>query len=265
MRASRRTALGVSWAQAGPAHDHRQLNRLFHETVEAAGIRSRCRCTRCAIASPPTSCTRHRHPRHPGAARSPQTLYHGALHARRHGHDRRHREPARSAVQATNSSQEKPQGRAGEVTPRGRDPSGTGSRGHLPRPRGRLACCQRRSRQPRPAPGDARDRALPHGGARRARRTLRGLYPYPDRLQLMPQPALPQVPGCGGTALAGRARSSKSTISALLVDAGSPPSAWCLLRLSWAGPQSWGGRQLGLLDHQLGRRNGGRLLRAGLL
>ena len=33
---------------------------------------------------------------------------------------------------------------------------------------------------------------------------------------------------------------SKSTISALLVDAGSPPSAWCLLRLSWAGPQSWG-------------------------
>ena len=32
--------------------------------------------------------------------------------------------------------------------------------------------------------------------------------------------------------------SSKSTISALLVDAGSPPSAWCLLRLSWAGSQS---------------------------
>src|SRR6202008_1285097 len=53
------------------------------------------------------------------------------------------------------------------------------------------------------------DRALSHGGARRACRTLRehGLWPYRDLVQLLPQPALSEVSGCGVTPMAGRPRS----------------------------------------------------------
>jgi hypothetical protein len=40
------------------------------------------------------------------------------------------------------------------------------------RPRGRVASCQPRSREPRPAQGDERHRELPHGGPRRACGTL---------------------------------------------------------------------------------------------
>src|SRR6516162_5925081 len=62
---------------------------------------------------------------------------------------------------------------------------------------------------PRPIEGDDCDRALSHGGARRIRRALRerGVRPYADRVQLLPQPALPEVPGRGVTPMAGRARS----------------------------------------------------------
>ena len=54
-----------------------------------------------------------------------------------------------------------------------------------------------RARQPRPIEGDGCDRALSHGGARWACRTLRerGVRPYGDRVQLLPQPALPEVQG----------------------------------------------------------------------
>jgi Transposase zinc-binding domain len=45
--------------------------------------------------------------------------------------------------------------------------TGSGARGYLPRPRGRLASCQPRSREPRPTQGDERHRELPHGGPRR--------------------------------------------------------------------------------------------------
>jgi hypothetical protein len=40
-------------------------------------------------------------------------------------------------------------------------------------------------------------RAVPDGGAGRAHRGLRRLRPRPLRLQLVPQPALPEVPGAG--------------------------------------------------------------------
>jgi hypothetical protein len=53
----------------------------------------------------------------------------------------------------------------------------SGGRGHPPR-RGRMASCQPRSCEPRPAQGDERHRELPHGGPRRPRRTLRGLRPH---------------------------------------------------------------------------------------
>src|SRR5439155_297418 len=45
-------------------------------------------------------------------------------------------------------------------------------------------------------------RVSPLGHPRRSCRALRGLRPQPDRLQLLPQPSLPQVPGRGGAGLA---------------------------------------------------------------
>ena len=49
---------------------------------------------------------------------------------------------------------------------------GFGGRGYFPRPWSGMAPSQCRSYQPRPTQGDVSDRALPHGGARRARRAL---------------------------------------------------------------------------------------------
>ena len=77
-------------------------------------------------------------------------------------------------------------------------PSKAGGRGHLPRPRGGVALGQCRSRQPRPVEGHVGHRALPHGGARRACRALREVLAHHHRLQLLPQPPLPEVPGRGG-------------------------------------------------------------------
>jgi site-specific recombinase XerD len=50
-----------------------------------------------------------------------------------------------------------------------------------------------------------RCRTLALGGARRPCRGLRGLHPYPHRLQLVPQPPLPQVPGRSRQGVAGGA------------------------------------------------------------
>jgi len=47
---------------------------------------------------------------------------------------------------------------------------------------------------------------LPHGGPRRACRALRRLRPHDDRLQQLPQSALPEVPGCDRPRVAGGAR-----------------------------------------------------------
>src|SRR5437899_158608 len=71
-------------------------------------------------------------------------------------------------------------------------------RGYLPRPRGRVATSPCRPCEPRSAQGHVGHRELPHGGARRACRALRGLRPHAHRLQFLPQPPLSQVPGCGG-------------------------------------------------------------------
>src|SRR3954471_15605281 len=84
-------------------------------------------------------------------------------------------------------------------------PSRPGGRGHLPRPRGRLAHGQRRPCEPQPIEGHVGHRALPHGGAWRPRRTLRGLLAHDDCLQQLPQPALPEVPGCSRKGVARRA------------------------------------------------------------
>jgi integrase len=85
----------------------RQLNRLFH----AGGGRGRDQKGRdAARAAPqlrdPPARARHRYQNHPGALGSRQIRYHGALHARRHRHDRAHREPTRPAVAASQEAQE---------------------------------------------------------------------------------------------------------------------------------------------------------------
>ena len=59
----------------------------------------------------------------------------------------------------------------------------------------RLARRTGRASRPTAAPGDRRDRSLPHRGARRACRAAARLRPCRDRLQLVPQSPLSQVPG----------------------------------------------------------------------
>ena len=78
-----------------------------------------------------------------------------------------------------------------------------------------MAPGQCRPCQPRSVEGDVGDRELPHGGARRTCRALREVRAQPDLVQLLPQPALPEVPGRGGEGLAGRAR-DRSAAGAVL-------------------------------------------------
>ena len=82
-----------------------------------------------------------------------------------------------------------------------------GGRRHLSRPWRGVAQGQRRSCQPRPVEGHVGDRDLPHCRARRTRRALRGLRARTHRLQLLPQPPLPEVSGRRGAAMARRTRS----------------------------------------------------------
>src|SRR4029077_6187647 len=95
-------------------------------------------------------------------------------------------------------------------------PPSSGGRGHLRRPRGRVASRQPRPREPRPAQGDERHRELPHGSPRGPSAhgldpwgpcgALRGLRRYNDRLQQLPPSALSQVPGRGRARMDGGAR-----------------------------------------------------------
>ena len=139
---------------------------------------------------------RHRHPHHPGAARPRQSVDHGALHAgRRPTLIARTAEPARPADAG---------GRAARLI---RRPcrSGAGGGGYLPPPRRRPIV------EPMPAISAAVERRVM--GAIELCRTaalgghaeqLRRLRPGPHRLQLLPQPALPEVPGAGPRRVARR-------------------------------------------------------------
>ena len=59
-----------------------------------------------------------------------------------------------------------------------------------------------RASEPRPTQGHLGDPGLPDGGARRSCCALRGLRSCRDRLQLLPQPPLSEVPGTDRASLA---------------------------------------------------------------
>src|SRR5947208_3625934 len=131
----------------------------------------------------PSIGTKGRYPGHPGPARTQEARHDGALHPRRHQRDWRGDEPTRSPAEDARLS-------AAVAAVGGR------GGGHLPSSRAGLACLPRRPCEPRPTEGDVGDRALPNGGVGRSCRTLRSLRPPAHLLQLLPQPALPEVPGC---------------------------------------------------------------------
>jgi site-specific recombinase XerD len=184
----------------------RQLSRLFHEAAEAAGIKKAVtlHALRHSFANPPARAW-YRYQNYPGAAGSRQIGDNGALHACRHRHDRRRREPARPVVTTAQEAPEEPERPAAGVAGCGGAPSSVGGCGYFPRPWGGVAPRQCRARQPRPDEGDVGHRALPHGGARRPCRAMRGLRPYCHCLQQLPQPALPQVSGRRRQGMARRA------------------------------------------------------------
>ncbi len=115
---------------------------------------------------------RRRHPRHPGAARPCPPVDDGAVHAGLAGHHRPDREPARAA-DAGGGAARPTAGR------HGRRPGGGG---RLPAPRSPMARRAGRSSRPDAAPGDGRDRSLPHRGARRA------CLPLPATAAMPPSP-----------------------------------------------------------------------------
>ena len=149
--------------------------RQFNRAVHAAAAHGRDQEAGDAAHAAPQLChpparAEYRCSFDPGFARTCQARYDRALHAGRHQRDPRGHEPARSAHTADTQEERRSRRRNGA-----RGPSSSGGRGYLPRPRTGVASSQCRPCEPRPAEGDVGDRALPHGGARRPCRALRGL------------------------------------------------------------------------------------------
>src|ERR1700712_5157175 len=144
----------------------------------------------------PPARTGRRHPRHPGAARTRQARHHRALRPGRDQDDpRRHR--AAGAPRAADGRTEH-----NRLTRRA---TRAGGRRRLPRCRAGLPGGPGRAPEPAPAQGDGGHRAVPHRLPRWSCRGLRRLRPHAHRLQLLPQPALPQMPRGGRSRVAGRA------------------------------------------------------------
>ena len=98
-------------AKRGKPMTTRQLNRLFHEAADAAGIKKGVTLHALRHSFATHLLERGTDIRnHPGASGSRQIGHDGALHPRRHRHDRRHREPARPAVAAAQEAQEEQEG-----------------------------------------------------------------------------------------------------------------------------------------------------------
>ena len=134
-----------------------------------------------------------------GSARACRARHHRTLCPGCHQSAAKRHQPARPSDLDKGSA-------ATGVTRGGHGPAIAGGRGYLPRPWSGMAASQWRPCQPRPAQGDEGDRGLPHGGARRPCRALRGLWLHDHCLQQLPQPALSEVPGRGSKRMAGGAR-----------------------------------------------------------
>jgi hypothetical protein len=129
--------------------------------------------------------TEGRHPRHPGAPRTQEARDHCAVHSGGH----------RDSAPSDLSPRDHPT-RVGH--PR------AGGRGDLPRPRSELSAATTRALEPGPAQGHVRRRALSQRRSGRACAALLGLRAAPDRLQLLSQPPLRQMPGQCRATLASR-------------------------------------------------------------
>ena len=105
----------------------------------------------------------------------------GALHPCRHQHHPRGHEPAGSSHAADVQEE-----RAHRPKRKADGASRIGGCGYLPPPWTGVASSQCPPCEPPAVEGDVGDRALPHGGARRPCRALRGLCLYDHRLQLLP-------------------------------------------------------------------------------
>jgi hypothetical protein len=128
---------------------------------------------------------RHRYPHHSGAAGSRQARHDSARYT---GVATGMIANVESPLDLLSQSRKKP-GSTGKTHRRRKRPRAC----PVQRWRSRISCattafCQCRTRQPRPVKGDGSDRTLPHGGARRPCRALRGLRTHAHRLQLLPQP-----------------------------------------------------------------------------
>ena len=154
------------------------------------GSTSGCRCTRCGTASPPTCWNRRSTSGSSRCCSGTRTRHHRPLCPGGH----------RPAARGDQS--------AGAHGPRVASPDGArrpGGRGYLPRPRAGLAASAARSPEPGSAQGDVRHRTVPQRGAGGTCTALRRLCAGADRLQLLPQPALPEVSGACRAAVAGSA------------------------------------------------------------
>src|SRR6476661_8719242 len=199
-KVARPAGLAVPGPRSGAADDHAPAqSRLSRCRPDGGDQQARLPAHLAAQLRHPSARAEHRCPRHPGAARSRQARHHGALYPRRHQDDQRGHEPA-GAYRA------QAQGGPAVWLTRAHVAPGFGGCGYLPQPWPGLASSQCRPCQPRRAEGDVGNRELPHGGPRRPCRALRGLRLYDHRLQLLPQPALPEVPRSRREGMARRAR-----------------------------------------------------------
>ena len=119
----------------------------------------------------PSAGERRRHSHHPGSARTREPVDDGALYARLRSAHRQYRESPRSADFEGDAARIRGDGAAGVRTGR-----------RLPPPWRGLRTSERRTSRTRRTAGHQRDHGLPHGGARRPCRTMRGLRPHPHRL-----------------------------------------------------------------------------------
>ena len=176
---------------------------------------------------------RHQHPRHPGPARTPVPDHHPGLHPRGAHLRERHQEPARPA--------EREEAGAGQGVGRGLPgcPSPEKPRRYEVADILRDHAHGLRLTGPQ-SPGRARHRRLPHRAARRPSRGLPELRLLPRLLQLLPEPALSQVPdpeagpvgrGAGGPAPAHSSTSRSSSRSRASCTRSSAARPRCCLTL----------------------------------